>query len=431
MFTDPFDPSEAQFDMPPSEVSQPTDMRPQLPVSNRNMQQMRPKLTPPQQVPFNDEQRSQIPDTAEFTALRKAIQSSPARNLVAQQDSLAKAKNGILTPKPTRRLLFPSPRKDGEFKSLDAPPSNKSQPTSPEVSCLSFIMNNKQNIARHPPDHNSSQTGGQSTQHTHQTDSNGQTQTESSLEVDSTLLDKENCPPPIDDDDDFAHLFEEGIFATPGKFKTPSKAVPRTPNSKSKRNALSTGLTPRGTGLTPGTGSKRSAECMGPPETPTPTKLQRRSPRLAEKNVKEMTPFTRSLNQFLSDGLTSSPSKAFNWTLTSSPAKNLSSTFGDMAAMSRIAAASSKQQAAMHSEDTLWSEFPMPSSPPFFAQSKGAAEGGYEGYNWDGLDMTLAGSVGVDVWEDGTATEAIEGTWEGIFVEEQKAGVITSVGLSM
>jgi hypothetical protein len=243
-------------------------------------------------------------------------------------------------------------------------------------------------------------------------------------------IDKENLPPPIDEDDEFAHLFEEGVFQTPqsSRLKTASKSVPRTPNSKSK-NFLNTGLTPRSiaTGLTPRTGSKRSAECMGPQDTPTPTK--RRSPRLAEKqqhrqNAKEMTPFTRSLNQFLSDGLTSSPSKAFNWTLTSSPAKNLNSTFGDMAAMSKIAAASTSKLAgnSAQNEDGLGSDFPMPSSPPFFAQNKGTGEE-FEDYDWVGLDMSLVGAagMGVDVWADRTATEGVKGSWEGIFDEEQRA----------
>jgi hypothetical protein len=236
-------------------------------------------------------------------------------------------------------------------------------------------------------------------------------------------IDKENLPPPLNDDDEFAHLFEEGIFQTPqstGPFKTPSKAVPRTPNSKTK-DFLSTGLTPRTEVLTPRTGSKRSAECMGPPETPTPTK--RRSPRLAEKQcvAKELTPFTRSLNQFLSDGLTSSPSRAFNWTLTSSPAKNLNSTFGDMAAMSRIAASSSSKP-IQPNDECLWSDFPMPSSPPFYAQNKGNEGAVFEGYDWGGLDMSLVAGVGtdVDVWEDATATEAGRG-WEAVFDEERRA----------
>ena len=230
-------------------------------------------------------------------------------------------------------------------------------------------------------------------------------------------IDKENLPPAVSEEDEFAHLFEEGIFMTPGKAslaKTPSKAVPRTPNSRTSRNALSTGLTPRTAG------SKRSADCMGPPSTPTPTK--RRSPRLAERNgqQKEMTPFTKSLNQFLSDGLTSSPSKVFNWTLTSSPAKNLSSTFGDMAAISRLTSTNKGITAAhAQSDDNLWSDFPLPSSPPFFSQTareKGGLAGGFEEYDWAGLDMTLS----VDVWEDGTATEGVA-TWEGVFNAEAEA----------
>jgi hypothetical protein len=236
-------------------------------------------------------------------------------------------------------------------------------------------------------------------------------------------VDKENLPPAVSEEDEFAHLFEEGIFQTPGKAslaKTPSKAVPRTPNS---RNALSTGLTPR-TG-----GSKRSADCMGPPSTPTPSK--RRSPRLAER--REMTPFTKSLNQFLSDGLTSSPSKVFNWTLTSSPAKNLSSTFGDMAAISRMTASTTNNNKRETENENLWSDFPLPSSPPFFSQDgasgkRGGLGEGFEEYDWSVLDMSL----NVDVWEDGTATEAVgggvgAGNWEGVFGTEMGTQVDATV----
>ena len=65
------------------------------------------------------------------------------------------------------------------------------------------------------------------------------------------------------------------------------------------------------------------------------------------------------------------------------------------------------------SDDNLWSDFPMPSSPPFFAQSKALAEGGLGDYDWGGFEAGLAG-CDVDVWEDGTATEAGKG-WENVF----------------
>lgn len=298
-FTDPFGPSEANYDNLHSDVHHSFDMQQSMSWPRSDEQQDRPAVTGDQYAPIDALESRNAADVA---ALQRAVQSSPARPLHHEPQRA----NGdeIVTPQPTRRLLFPSPRRTGEFKSLEAALSDKTKTNVPQASTTSSkkTVDGEAQVA--PPTERSSET------------------------------DKENHPPPFDEDDDFAHLFEEGIFQSPQatKLKTPSKAVPRTPNTKS-RQFLSTGLTPR-SGLTPQTGSKRNAECMGPPDTPMP--MKRRSPRIAEKQQreynKEMTPFSRSLNQLLSDGLTSSPSKVFGWTLTSSPAKDLSKTFGDMAA---------------------------------------------------------------------------------------------------
>ena len=432
LFTDPFGPSEAQYDVPPSDMGQFMESQPLENGHHCHTHQHPPTSYPPQQVPLNDAHEQEA--RADMSALQKAIQSSPARILTprpsqqeqpvegdpAPEDAAQNGNNEIVTPKPTRRLLFPSPRKDGEFKSLEASSSNgeKADANSPEGNTSQPLNKNKTTTT-------SNKTHPEQPRPMNSSSNSDPTQTKKQISepfLETTEVDKENLPPAVNDDDEFAHLFEEGIFlppATPGR-KTPSKAIPRTPNSKSK-NAFSTGLTPR-------TGSKRSAECMGPPDTPTPTK--RRSPRLAEKlngHHKEMTPFTKSLNQFLSDGLTSSPSKAFNWTLTSSPAKNLSSTFGDMAAISRLTSGSNGRLNALQlqSDDNLWSDFPMPSSPPFFAQRERVEMGmemGVEEYDWEGLNMNMDMSM-VNVFEDGTATEGMGKGWEGVFSDGAEGAV--------
>jgi hypothetical protein len=435
MFTDPFGPSEAGYEGLQSDMGQIVE-QPLLEQQHGDLPEtQRQESATTQQIPLNDDADfNRFKSSAEFTALQKAIQSSPARILAPaptppqqQQPNTEAAEsqttNEVITPRPTRRLLFPSPRKDGEFKSLEPALSSAKDDTngaeganSSNSTAASSSRKDKaqtpQHTTHHAQRHPASTSTSQAQQRSATSESSSATEATMELEVD-----KENLPPAVSDEDEFAHLFEEGIFMTPGKpstslTKTPSKAIPRTPNS---RNALSTGLTPR-------TGSKRNAECMGPPSTPTPTK--RRSPRLAQQNQqKEMTPFTKSLNQFLSDGLTSSPSKVFNWTLTSSPAKNLSSTFGDMAAISRLTA-KAHASAPPPSDDNLWSDFPLPSSPPFFSQTGPGArkglEGGFEEYDWAGLDMNmnLGMGLGVDVWEDGTATEAVGVEWDGVFSAE-------------
>ena len=70
------------------------------------------------------------------------------------------------------------------------------------------------------------------------------------------------------------------------------------------------------------------------------------------------------------------------------------------------------------SDDNLWSDFPLPSSPPFFAQREKLEAGiEVESYDWGALDLGL-----VDVWEDGTATEGLGNNWDGSLDSESEKG---------
>lgn len=114
-YTDPFLPSEGPM-APTPHASRP-------PTSGANQA--------PQQVPSLGQQQLAQPavamqgggdawDADELEmALEKAIASSPARNLGSATSPIEIPEE---SPNPTRRLLFPSPRKDGEFKSLADPP---------------------------------------------------------------------------------------------------------------------------------------------------------------------------------------------------------------------------------------------------------------------------------------------------------------------
>ncbi|KAF2723606.1 hypothetical protein K431DRAFT_242424 [Polychaeton citri CBS 116435] len=129
-------------------------------------------------------------------ALGPAAQSSPVR-FNGSKDSPIEVED--LTPKPTRRQLFPSPRKDGEFKSLGNSLSLSSKRKSPASRSLSSPTK------RHAPCH----SGGADV-----------------FDVFVNAAERENVPPGTDRDDELAHLFEaspEDVFKTPAKQRTPTK----------------------------------------------------------------------------------------------------------------------------------------------------------------------------------------------------------------
>ncbi|KAK7520575.1 hypothetical protein IWZ03DRAFT_306935, partial [Phyllosticta citriasiana] len=136
----------------------------------------------------------------------REVFSSPPR-VVGSQESPINVEEDSPSERPTRRLLFPSPRKDGQFKSLADGAKGK------EKGDLSRTVGQK------PPPLDFGNS--------------------------ANAKDKENMPPPSDEDSSFAHLFEEGSnnaskSATPVK-RSVQDAL-RTPGSKGNRVAL----TPKG-----------------------------------------------------------------------------------------------------------------------------------------------------------------------------------------
>nr|OQO20359.1 hypothetical protein B0A51_16609 [Rachicladosporium sp. CCFEE 5018] len=131
-------------------------------------------------------------------ALARAIQSSPAARFGSQESPIELEE---LTPKPTRRLLFPSPRNSNDPKSLD----DTALPTNKSPSPLDALYSPKSPTSKVPSS-------------LHQPDI-------SIFEAFTT--DKENMPPPLDDTDDLAHLF----MGSPSLFRTPHKTPCKTPKS--------------------------------------------------------------------------------------------------------------------------------------------------------------------------------------------------------
>lgn len=343
-------------------------------------------------------------------ALQRAIQSSPAGFRRTNDSSVDVDPD--LTPRPTRRLLFPSPRKNGEVKSLDlgqatSPTTNQTvndKEKAPEGArcerckklkrscdrqrpcgrcvssgldiddCIPATMNapvykraptvpvdpallaapTQEEVAPAP-----SATTLQAT--------SAQGDEAAPISIDDDDIDKENCPPPAQDDvlDDLAYLFE-----TPGPAKTtPKKTTPKrddlfqdllkTPTPGSRRRLP---LTPR-----------RGADGADEPMTPSRCIFTPRTMRPA--TAAPETPFTRQLNQMLSDAANSSPSQAIDFSafpVFGTPGRPGGAQFSDL-----------------FNDDFLSSDMPASSSP---------AKGGMFGLGFDLYEDPNTSSVGT--WND-------------------------------
>ena len=247
-------------------------------------------------------------------ALARAVQSSPVR-FQGSQESPIEIED--LTPKPTRRLLFPSPRRDGKVKSLD---------DNGQVSLKSML----------PPGKSQSPKAGMEMTF-EQSDTNV---------FEAFTFDKENMAPPIEGmgDDDLAHLFEgspTALFKTPRK--TPAKNM-TTPRSIRQLNHLLETPTPfssrKRKPLTPNANAANSAtlnaainDFMTSPSSSryflrsTPSRLERNGSTPGRRstgsgnhgNSNEASPWSRHLAQMLSEGNESvgnqftSPTRAFDF----------------------------------------------------------------------------------------------------------------------
>ncbi|THX76276.1 hypothetical protein D6C89_06920 [Aureobasidium pullulans] len=217
----------------------------------------RPRASSMQPQPKHDENEKQWTGPELDAALHRAIQSSPAR-FVGSQESPIEVE-AELTPRPTRRLLFPSPReRNGQMKTLDDLALPGAKPQSSTIIEMAFVEEPN----------------------------------------------KENCPP-RDEDDDLAHLFE----CSPNVFKTPRKTPEKnaihhqdtllktpTPSRSSLRTVARNTRTPSGNQGSTFLPTFSSAEAKNLfPTTPS------RWANLSSPSRNQMTPFTRQLTQLLSD----------------------------------------------------------------------------------------------------------------------------------
>lgn len=205
-----------------------------------------------------------------------------------------------LTPQPTKRILFPSPTLSEEVKSDRNPAiEGSSKGRNPNTSKLLEVPDNDQ-------------------------------------------ADKENCPPPTEDDG-LDHLFTEDHQST--------CATTPTPTSASRAHTLKT---PRGSPnrLPPTTGDFFSSTAKALLRTPTTPK---RTPSKDNQSLAELTPFTAHLNQLLSEaneGNGSPGSRSFDFpslpSLHNTPGRRTMDF----------------DFSGFDSQDLLSTDVPMPSSPP-------------------------------------------------------------------
>jgi hypothetical protein len=275
-------------------------------------------------------------------ALRRAIQSSPAGLRGSRHTPIDVDPD--LTPRPTRRILFPSSHKEEETRSVSPNTVHRtevSKDVAPQKPRCQRCRKLHRGCDRERPCGccDSAGIGYDGCVPCEMPRTNWfETPVVQMASVGEENPDKENCPPPpCDENDDLAHLFEDStsLKTTPQKdmlfqdlLKTP------TPGSR-RRNPL-----------TPRRGTDHADSLMSPSRmTPSRNILTPRGTRAV--TVAPETPFTRQLNALLSDCNYSSPSQAIDF-----------SSFPTFNTPGRV------QFGDFMNEDFMSSDMPMPSSPP-------------------------------------------------------------------
>ena len=267
---------------------------PQLPVFRK------PRALSVQMSPFN--RKNGLPEASAALALQRAIQSSPAR-LVGTQDVPIDVEQ--LTPKPTRRLLFPSPRPTPEANE-SAPnllsTANASNKASPHTQHATVSNNQDQNNKENRPP---------STEDAIPT-------LENSLKRDEALNPPPTTPTPTNTSHDCV------MFKTPKTNSTPHRLPPTTGDFF----------------------SSTAKALLGHPRTP-----NRNARSSSSQPLSEISPFTAHLNQLFSEA-NGSPAADFDFpslpSLHNTPGRNF-----DGYSFTNL-----------DSQDFFSTDAPMPSSPP-------------------------------------------------------------------
>lgn len=271
-------------------------------------------------------QQHRPPAPQRSNTMAREIQSSPVRGFHGSQQSPIEIEDA--TPKPTRRLLFPSPRGAGQVKSLEdnrAVTVKAAVATGAEIETVEALV--KTTVSLKP----GLELAFDSACH--------------SNIFEAFTFDKENVSPNLDfNEDDLAHLFEGSpnmVFKTPRK--TPSAKNLTTPRSKKQLSHLLRTPTPASRKCIPLTPNANAGNAglatvtqqpindfMTSPSSSryflrsTPSRLERTPGRHSSSDdQRDISPWSRHLAQMLSDvndgnggtsvamGLTSPSSRAF------------------------------------------------------------------------------------------------------------------------
>jgi hypothetical protein len=323
---------------------------------------------------------SSLDKAAADEALRRAIQSSPGGLRGSRHSPIDVDPD--LTPRPIRRILFPSPNKEGETKassSCNGQRTEASKDVPPQKPRCQRCKKLHRGCDRERPCGccDGAGIGYDGCVPCEMPRTNWfETPVVQMASVEEENPDKENCPPPSSqEEDDLAHLFEDPTSpkTTPQKdmifqdlLKTP------TPGSR-RRNPL-----------TPRRGAENTDSLISPSRmTPSRNILTPRGTRAATMGPE--TPFTRQLNALLSDCNYSSPSQAIDF-----------SAFPTFNTPGRV------QFGDFMNEDFMSSDMPMPSSPP-----KNGTQ-----------------SLSFELYEDPTTSTT--GLWSGMFSSDALMGNLES-----
>lgn len=303
--------------------------QPQLPPMPERQIASSPKAyKPPSKV------RSHGANSKADGASTRTVQSSPPQDTGAD----GQAADGDLTPKPTRRLLFPSPRKDGEVKTLGELSVNRQQGEfrrSPRINRQKIIPG----LAKTP------------------------------------TKEKENCAP--SQGDGLSHLFDEE-----GEHEPPAPKTP-TPTRRSARILLKTpSKTPSAMkAVIPAALSPAAQRLLHTLRTPKGSECRQRAATALLGNGTDATPFTLQLNQLLSDAIAKTspagPNSELNFDFPDLPSLRSSPNpgHGNGANFDFSEFSNFDPSDLDNLQELLSTDLPMPSSPPntFFNMYEDAA----------------------------------------------------------
>ncbi|KAH9828927.1 hypothetical protein Tdes44962_MAKER02356 [Teratosphaeria destructans] len=287
-FANPFGPDDADHVSDFSQHNKASDGAPQK-QSAPQVRPIRPRASSMQPAARRHSGGGTMNASQMSSALQRAVQSSPPMPFRGSQDSPIEVED--LTPKPVRRLLFPSPRRAGEVKSLDD--------------------NGQMTLQAAPVDAPSKTMPSKIDVHVQNVDVSI---------FEAFTYDKENLAPGAAVDDDLADLFDGSpgnTLKTPRK--TPSKMTPRskrqlehllktpTPPSRKLRSALSPNANAANHATLP---TATANDFMTSPSSSryflrsTPSRQDRTPGRSSQRESvadNSLTPFSRHLAQMLSE----------------------------------------------------------------------------------------------------------------------------------